>query len=334
MGFFAHSKILLFLFLTLAPIELHGQIIPGPKGSIHAPSFTFGKTVFVPLASFAQAYGLVEVWDPKTKIATIQSHKTKLSFRAGSSYALVNGKIVQMPDKAKMMDGRLLIPFQFGLKAMASIPVSKPASHYQTVKWTPPPPRSSFAILLDAGHGGNDVGARGKRGMNEKTINLDIAKRVRDKLQGQGIKVIMTRNRDEFVTLWKRTSLARSHRPNLFISIHTNAARNQKVNGTEIFYFAQANAKQNGPQYHQNKSKSYQFAKLVQSNMIKFAKNRTRGVKPARFFVLKNSTTPAVLVEVGFITHAWEESNLVNPTYRDKIAQAIAQSVRDYKSKN
>jgi N-acetylmuramoyl-L-alanine amidase len=144
----------------------------------------------------------------------------------------------------------------------------------------------------------------------------------------------MTRNRDEFVTLWKRTSLARSHRPNLFISIHTNAARNQKVNGTEIFYFAQANAKQNGPQYHQNKSKSYQFAKLVQSNMIKFAKNRTRGVKPARFFVLKNSTTPAVLVEVGFITHAWEESNLVNPTYRDKIAQAIAQSVRDYKSKN
>jgi N-acetylmuramoyl-L-alanine amidase len=333
-GFSILVQIFVFVFISLIPLKLSAQMIPGSRATIHAPSFTFDKVVFVPLASFAQAYGMVEVWDPKTKIATIQSHKSKLSFRAGSLYALVNGKILQMPAEAKMMNGRLLIPFQFGLQAMKALYSAPSIKYPQTPKWIPPPSRGSFSILLDAGHGGNDVGARGRRGLNEKYINLDIAKRVRDKLQAQGIKVHMTRSRDEFVTLWKRTSLARSHRPSLFISIHTNAARNPKVNGTEIFYFADANVKQNGSQYKQNKSKSYQFARLVQTNMTRFAKNKSRGVKPARFFVLKNSTTPAVLIEVGFITNSWEESNLVNSTYRDKLAQAIAQSVRDFKSKN
>lgn len=325
--------VLLSCVLLAQATRLAAQPIPGPKGSVESPSYVFDKIVFVPVASFAEAHGLQKAWDVKTQVITLHSSTLKLSFRAGSSYALVNNKLLYMSAEARMMNGELLIPLQFGLQIFRATPHTMPSQQTQPLKVIKPPQKSFFAILLDPGHGGNDVGARGKRGMNEKDINLDIAKRVRDKLQTYGIKVIMSRPKDEFITLWRRTSLAKTSRPHLFVSIHTNAARSRSVNGAEIFYYGNANFKENGPQYKQNRLKSYQFAKLVQYHLSKSAKIKSRGVKSAKYFVLRNSSAPAVLIEVGFITHAEEESRLVTTSHRNLIAQAITQAVLDFRGR-
>ncbi|MBI1871125.1 MAG: N-acetylmuramoyl-L-alanine amidase [Chlamydiae bacterium] len=323
--FFIFLLILFFIF----PLNVKAVLISGTRGVTQAPSFTFNNVVFVPLSSFAIAYGLKESWDPKAKISSLESTEFKMAFRVGSAYALVNGKKSKMPAQAKMMKGKLLIPLQFGLKTFL------PSSTQSTSKV----PSSNiskgiFTVLLDPGHGGPDIGAQGKGGLNEKDINLDIAKKVREKLQNEGIKVLMTRNNnDEFITLWGRTNLSQKLGPHLFISIHTNAARRKNVSGCEIFYFAEANPKLNGPQYRQNRAKSYHLARLVQKNLFKTLHNQSRGVKSARFFVLRNARTPAILIEVGFITHPKEAQNLNHSHYRNKIATAIVQSVLDFKAK-
>jgi N-acetylmuramoyl-L-alanine amidase len=331
-------RTLLLISLICLPVNLFALAIPGTKGMVQAPTFTYGNVLFVPLTSFAKAYGFEENWNSKTKIVTLEAQKSKYSFRAGSSYALINGRIARMPANAKMVNGRLLIPFQFGMQVMAlhkdSLIPKNNAKIIPKPKWTPPRPRGNFTIVLDPGHGGKDVGARGKRGVNEKDINLDIAKRVRDKLQAKGVNVVMTRSKDVFIELWRRVSIASNYKASLFVSIHTNAARNRSVNGIEVFYFAGASAKLNGPYYRQNQNQSYQYARLAQAQMRKDVKSASRGVKNARYYVLKNARTPAVLIEVGFITNSWEEGNLVSPYHREKLAQAITQSIVDYKGKN
>lgn len=330
-------RTLLLISLVFLPVNLFALAIPGTKGMVQAPTFTFENVLFVPLTSFAKAYGFEENWNSKTKIVTIEYQKSKYSFRAGSSYALINGRVTRMPANAKMVNGRLLIPFQFGMQVMAlhkdSLIPNNNTKIIPQPKWSPAPLRGNFTIVLDPGHGGKDVGARGRRGLNEKDINLDIARRVRDKLQAKGINVVMTRSKDIFIELWRRVNIASNNKASLFVSIHTNAARNRTVNGIEVFYFAGACAKLNGPYYRQNQNQSYQYAKLAQAQMRKDVKSSSRGVKNARYFVLKNARTPAVLIEVGFITNSWEEGNLASTSHREKLAQAITQSIVDYKGK-
>ncbi|MBI1883489.1 MAG: N-acetylmuramoyl-L-alanine amidase [Chlamydiae bacterium] len=321
-------SILLFFPLLL---EAQTLTVSGLKGSVQVPTRTLGSLAFVPASSFAQAYGLQEIWNSKSKTLVLQSPQTKIAFRASSTCVWVNGKILRLPTRAKMVNGRLFIPFESSSKIFS--PFHRvPTSPKKETPPTPPSSKPNFVVVIDPGHGGYDIGARDRKGLNEKDINLDVAKRVRDKLSSYGIQATMTRSRDVFVGLPQRVSIAKSARPNLFISIHTNAARNRNVSGTEIFYYAQANIRQNGSSYQQNRLKSYQLAKLVQYHTGKTV--RSRGVKDARYFVLKNATYPAILLEMGFITHAWEEKNLNNPKHRDKLAQAIVQSVLDYKARN
>lgn len=321
-------QILILFFST----NLLAQPISGAKGFVSVPSFTFGKVVFIPLNSLAQAYHFKETWDPKTKIATIESSNSKFSFRAGSSIAWINGKIAKMPAEAKMYNGRLLIPYQFGAKLVH--PVTASTTEQKTVQKTSLNSKSSFAVLIDPGHGGYDTGAKGKKGLHEKHINLDIAKRLQKKLQKSGFRVFMTRNRDQYVSLWQRCSLSKTIKPHLFISIHTNAARSRAIYGIEIFYLSMTNSKVNGPFHKQNLWKSYRFAKRAQYDLCKTLKAYNRGVKSARFFVLRNAVVPSALIEVGFITNQWEEKKLIDAAYRDQIAQAIADAVYHYKTNN
>ena len=323
------QRTLLQILLLFFSTNLLAQPISGTKGFVQVPSFTFGKVVFIPLNSLAQAYHFKETWDPKTKIATIESVNGKFSFRAGSNIAWVNGKIAKMPAEAKMYNGRLLIPYQFGTKLIhsESIPYSKKEPPLKA----PLSSKSSFIILIDPGHGGHDIGAKGKKGLHEKHINLDIAKRLQKKLLKSGFRVYMTRSKDQYISLWQRSSMTRTIKPHLFISIHTNAARSRSIYGIEIFYLSSTSSKLNGPFHKQNLWKSYRFAKKVQYDLCKTLKAYNRGVKSARFFILKNSVVPSILIEVGFITNAWEEKKLTNAAYRDQIAQAISDAIYHYK---
>ena len=228
---------------------------------------------------------------------------------------------------------------------------------------------NSFIVVIDAGHGGHDPGAIGKRG-KEKNINLSVALKL-GKLIKQNCpdaKVIYTREKDVFVPLHRRAEIANDAKADLFISIHTNslAARNSKVRGTETYTLGlhrtqenlevakKENAvilieddyKQQYAGFNPNSSESYIIFEFLQDkNMaqsVSFATavqrqfrnaNRTdKGVHQAGFLVLRATSMPSVLIELGYITNPAEESFLLSEQGSTTLAQSIYQAFLTYKS--
>lgn len=176
-----------------------------------------------------------------------------------------------------------------------------------------------FRIVIDAGHGGRDQGASGRK-VQEKDLTLQIAKRTGKYIRRRtrGVDVILTRDRDEFVSLNERADFANFCQADLFISIHANSARGY-ADGTETFVW---NRKEN--------PWSLKMARLIQKEYTQRAKRKNRGVKKANFAVLRNTNMPAVLTEVGFISNAQEEKYLKSRRGRKKIAYCIYRAVKEY----
>lgn len=179
-------------------------------------------------------------------------------------------------------------------------------------------------VVLDAGHGGSDPGAQGtdsngvKR--NEKDITLAVTKLVRQKLEANGVWVIMTREGDTYPTLTERPDLANSKDAALFVSIHVNSATAEQANGIEVYY-----AETNNHEYYNVTSQ--EVAKSVLSEMIKQTGARNRGVKTAQHAVTRRSIMPAILVETGFISNDTEIQKLIDSTYQNKLAEGIAKGI-------
>ena len=194
-------------------------------------------------------------------------------------------------------------------------------------------------IMIDPGHGGRDNGAPGSRTLLEKNVNLMIASKLAVRLQRMGYRVIMTRNDDRFISLQQRAEMCEKYKPNLFVSIHCNATeRNRSIRGIETF----AMTPQDTPSTNETKrgtssgpgnsfdKNNYRLAYEVQKNLISLTRTEDRGVKHARFFVLRNSVCPAILVETGFITHTTEGPQLAQGAYQDKIVSGIAAGISSY----
>lgn len=169
-------------------------------------------------------------------------------------------------------------------------------------------------IVLDAGHGGKDLGAN-RSGVNEKDLNLTLALMVRDALEAKGFKVQLTRNTDVFLPLPQITAITNEARPDLFISIHHNASVNTALNGIETYYYT--------PQ-------SLALARRVHSREINSVPVRDGGVKRAMFYVIHHTTVPAILCEVGYVSNPNELSDLQTYERKLKTARAIADGVVDY----
>lgn len=176
-----------------------------------------------------------------------------------------------------------------------------------------------FRIVLDAGHGGRDQGASGRK-IQEKDLTLKIAQRAGKYIRRRtrGVDVILTRDRDEFISLNERANFANFCQADLFISIHANSAKGY-ADGTETFVW---NKRQN--------PWSLKMAQLIQKEYTQRAKRKNRGVKKANFAVLRNTNMPAVLTEVGFISNAKEEKYLKSRRGRKKIAYCIYRAVKEY----
>ncbi|MDQ0428354.1 N-acetylmuramoyl-L-alanine amidase [Planomicrobium stackebrandtii] len=186
-----------------------------------------------------------------------------------------------------------------------------------------PATANSRFITIDPGHGGSDPGAVAN-GLLEKSINLDVSKRVETKLKAKGIKVYMTRSTDVFHTLGARVDKGVASGSNAFVSIHTNAAT-AAASGSETFYSASVG----------NDSK--QLATFIQNRLYKAMDHPNRGVKNYGFQVLRTNPLPAALVELGFITNQYDAAKLASGTYKDRAATAIADGIQDYynwKAKN
>lgn len=174
-------------------------------------------------------------------------------------------------------------------------------------------------IVLDAGHGGQEPGAM-RAGIYEKDLTIDIIKRVKSYLKQAGISVIMTREEDETVSLKQRTIITNAEAPDAFVSVHINSSENSGVRGIETYYFT--------PQ-------SKNLAQIIQSKLVNNINSPDRGIRTARFYVIRNTEVPAILAEVGYLSNDSERYSILTDERKDATAKAIAEGILNYlKSKN
>ena len=182
-------------------------------------------------------------------------------------------------------------------------------------------PRGRFRVVIDPGHGGPDPGAVGIRGLRETDVVLDVSLQVARLLQARGVEVVLTRTSEVDVDLPPRVSLANSSNADAFVSVHANALSMSRpdVNGIETFFF------QGGS------SRSRTLAAALQAQMLAVSPGSpNRGVKTGRFFVIRRTTMPSALVEMGFVTGSFDAQRLANPGFRRRMAIALATGILTY----
>jgi N-acetylmuramoyl-L-alanine amidase len=341
--------------LSKEPIQINDGILRQVRASQHAPGVV---RVVLDLASI-KSYAAFPLHDPERLVidvtgeggkyseALTSAPETSTEQQAESAETATATKvepqrqispIPQMPEVKNNDGAKLSLSSQLGLKIQT--------------------------IAIDAGHGGHDPGAIGRSGLKEKTITLDIAKRlaalVKDRL---GCKVVMTRDTDVFIPLDQRPFIAKSHDADLFVSIHVNANRKNRSRGIETYIQslrpsdreAMATAARENAMSTKKLSElktevekilealdrdnkledSLQLAHAVQGSLVdtmRPAQPRivNLGVKRAFFYVLMNTKMPSILAEVGFISNPEEEKLLRKEAYRQKIAEALYQGVKRF----
>lgn len=209
--------------------------------------------------------------------------------------------------------------FRFKQKRISAYEVTDEGDSY-AIRVKNPKEVYDKVLLLDAGHGGKDPGTSGN-GMQEKNLNLTIAQKIAQKLQGSGIKVYMTRDSDVYPENSTRAKTANDI-ADLMVSIHMNSGP-ETANGTETLY--QVHANDNGARLT-----SKQLAEILQGKVVSATGNTNRGAKLwTDVLILNRTTVPSVIVEVIFITNTGDALKISNPAYQDQVAQAIADGIQE-----
>jgi N-acetylmuramoyl-L-alanine amidase len=235
----------------------------------------------------------------------------------------------------------------------------------ETIDWRSAEPKrlKISTVVIDPGHGGKDYGKIGVTGTLEKDVNLEIAKKVSDRLQQElGVKTVLTREDDRLLSLTQRTEIANEMGGDLFISIHCNSWFSEETGGFEAYFLSPAKTEydravaatenaaddvanpkgETGDDINfilwdvvQNEfiNESSLFAEFVQKEMNDRLGIRNRGVKQAGFTVLKGARMPAVLIETAFLSNPGEEQLLLSGEFRDKIADGILEAVRKFRER-
>ncbi len=212
-------------------------------------------------------------------------------------------------------------------------------------------------VILDAGHGGEDDGARGDGGLVEKDLVLDVARRLGERLEAAGYRVVHTRTEDRFVSLQERVAVANDARGDLFVSIHANAAKEKWVRGVETFFLSLEATDDAARELARAENQAFEgmglptapedallgilgdlmvsghmvesneFARMAQEALAEHDSAPSRGVKQAPFVVLMGVQMPACLVELGFLSNRHDERALGGKQRRQQAAEALARSV-------
>jgi len=310
----------------------------------------------VPLQDLCDRYHVTWAWDGVTQVVMLEYRGNKSRALVGSSTVLIGDKQIILSAPLRRENSTIYVPEDFETKILApfGIPISGLA-----------PVESSsrvHTIIIDAGHGGKDRGTMSHSGgMDEKEIVLDVAKRLQMLLESSGIKVIMTRDTDDFISLPERTVIASKSKADLFVSVHVNSNEDHSVSGLLVYYMDTISRKDvNEPQRRENEetflqslqaqdnptmleivtdmmnnlktAHSQKLAKLIvrEARDELGVKVRGDGIRLCRFFVVRNTLVPAVLVETGFLTNHMEHNKLASSEYRQKIAEVIARGILDY----
>lgn len=175
-------------------------------------------------------------------------------------------------------------------------------------------PLTGKKIVIDAGHGGKDTGAiHGK--VQEKTLTLAIATKLKKMLEDQGATVVMTRSDDSTVSLQERVDVTVAACPDIFVSVHVNAHTNRSLDGIEAYYW---------------RTDSKELATTLYNGLVRDLSTRGKWVAQEEFFVVHWSPVPAVLMEVGYMSNPAKRALLVTDSYQDKVAKSLADGIVRY----
>lgn len=224
----------------------------------------------------------------------------------------------------------------------------------------PPPPGGFRTIVIDPGHGGDANGTEGPGGTLEKTVTLQVSRRLKALLEGRlGLRVILTREDDRTLDQDERAAIANNNRADLFVSIHANAAVRPTVKGAEVYYLSVDRASLESRRAIQQPDalpqlgggtraielilwetaqlrhleQSASFAALVESALRGTVDMSPRPVQQAPFRVLVGANMPAVLVEIGYLSHPDEEKALTSAAHQDKVALAVFEAIAAFRGR-
>lgn len=175
--------------------------------------------------------------------------------------------------------------------------------------------KSFRTVVIDPGHGGHDKG--GQWGLvYEKHLALDTAARLELELKKRGFRTVMTRRSDYFISLPERVRIAQKYSDAIFVSIHYNYTWRQEASGLETFF---------------TNNQSRPLAQYVQSGIVSKARAVNRGAKFARFYVIRNNSCPAILVECGFVSNPRERARMKSSWWRQSLAEGIADGIERFR---
>ena len=172
--------------------------------------------------------------------------------------------------------------------------------------------RSFSGVVIDAGHGGHDDGASTRYAGREKDATLEVAMRLRPKVQAAGFRTVMTRSDDTFIPLQKRAAISNRQGNVIFVSVHFNYSPRSDVRGTEVYYNSRCSA---------------EIARNILNQVSAIPGASSRGIRTANFAVLRRNEYPAVLVECGYLTNPYEGRRCGGGEFREQLAQAITRGL-------
>lgn len=335
-----------------------------PDPSVLANARTIGGVEYIPLEKLCGSYDVRYKWDGYINTAKIEKGRNEIVLRAGSGTILVNGAHKKMKSPAVLSFGQMYVPVSFVNKDFGDIlgvETAREAAPKEVVLEGPKIYRIS-TVVIDAGHGGKDPGATGRRfRLREKSMTLSIAKKLGSILERSGMRVVYTRKNDNFIPLPKRSDVANNAGADLFVSVHINASRSKSLNGFECYYLSDAtddnaraleafedssvsmNEKATVEHSRQldktlwdlalteNRTESLELANYICDSVEAGREADVRGVRTARFYVLKHTNIPSVLVEIGYLSNRSEEIKLKDPAYLDRMTELVAGGILKYK---
>jgi N-acetylmuramoyl-L-alanine amidase len=271
-------------------------------------------------------------------------------------------RFLQLKAAEEATPPRLVLEFQarpVAPGAVAAAPSAPPPSPAAPVE-----PGGVRTVVIDPGHGGEEVGAKGPAGTLEKDVTLSIARKLRAAIANSlGLQAFLTRDRDEEIALDERAAVANNYKADLFVSIHANASRSLGAKGSEVYFLTYHASDEEGRRMAaleggaftpgtpapasgdlalilwdmaqaEHLEESSALASRIQEELADVTGSQGRGVKQAPFRVLVGAAMPAVLVEVAFISNAEEERLLVSDAYQGKVVAALVRGIARYQQQH
>ena len=302
---------------------------------------------YIDIASFCKKHNFEYNFDTIDDLVRIYSPDKEIKLLLNSAVGTLSGSIFYLKIPPVYLKGKILLPRQLEKIITSGEFVSfRPLFTIKT-------------IVIDPGHGGKDPGAISARGFYEKTVNLRVSKYLKEELERMGFKVILTRNKDVFVSLAQRANIAKQHNADLFVSIHANSNHSRKVSGVEIYYLSPSRLKAQERSVRLARSenfqgknmpsdvkailwdlvirKNYGFSVELSDIFYLTFKNLGFNIKPpkkASFYVLRYAYVPSILVEMGYLSNRYEETALRKKHYQKQIAHAIALGISSLKRRH